>query len=55
MSCAAAWREGEDGDSEDSGWGSCSEETSLCGCADAYARRVDGGTDGGGGNGSELT
>jgi hypothetical protein len=54
MSCAAAWREGEK-DSGDSGWGSGSEETSLCGCADANARRVDGGTDGGRGNGSELT
>jgi hypothetical protein len=53
MSCAAAWREGDDG-SKDSGSGS-EDEKSLCGCADANARRVDGGTDGGGGNGSELT
>lgn len=41
-----------DGGSEDSG---SDEETSLRECAVAKERRVDGGAEGGGGKGSELT
>ncbi len=49
--CAAVCGVG-DGGSEDSG---SDEETSLRECAVAKERRVDGGAEGGGGKGSELT
>jgi hypothetical protein len=52
VDAAAACGVGDGGSEEKSG---SEEERSPCRCAVAKARRIDGGTDGGGGKGSELT